>query len=588
MFSASASNMQVTAGEQFQVTFTLSGGSLKQYKDFRQPDLNTSFLTLAGPSTSQSMQWINGKTSTSISWTYILQPRNAGQFTIQPATIVYDGAVMKSNPMIIKVVNAAPGVKQQQQQQKAQEDKAVNVELGDNLFIRAIVDKRTVYMGEPILVTYKLYSRVTFQVNNIAKIPRMVGFWSEDIETPSQVRPEVENYNGKQYETFLLRKVVYFPTQAGELSIDPFEINCTIQVRQKRKSGDDFFDRFFSDPYFDSHKNVQKSLLTEKIPIHVKALPEDGKPESFRGAVGSYSMRTTLDRGTLKANEPATLLVTIKGEGNLKLLEEPALNLPTGIEHYDPKITEDIVRSSGRITGSKAFEFVLIPRFPGKLEIPPVAFSYFDPETKKYVTLTSPAYTLDVKEGDQQSASSGTAQSGIRMRAKDLHPLKAPDTFGRASSAPVSPLSMFLLYLLPVALTAGALVYKKRWDRIHGDVTGLRMRRSTRIAEKHLSKAKGFLQKNAIDAYYLEIARALWGYVQNRLAMPTSDTSVQNVVEHLTARDVYVGVVLKVQGALTATDEARYSPTRATEGEMRGLYDKAKEAIVSMEQALKG
>ena len=273
MFSASASSMQVTAGEQFQVTFTLSGGSLKQYRDFRQPDLNASFLTLAGPSTSQSMQWINGKTSTSISWTYILQPRNAGQFTIQPATIVYDGAVMKSNPMIIKVVNAAPGVKQQQQQQKAQEDKAVNVELGDNLFIRAIVDKRTVYMGEPILVTYKLYSRVTFQVNNIAKIPRMVGFWSEDIETPTQVRPEVENYNGKQYETFLLRKVVYFPTQAGELSIDPFEINCTIQVRQKRKSGDDFFDRFFSDPYFDSHKNVQKSLLTEKISINAKEPP---------------------------------------------------------------------------------------------------------------------------------------------------------------------------------------------------------------------------------------------------------------------------------------------------------------------------
>jgi hypothetical protein len=298
-------------------------------------------------------------------------------------------------------------------------------------------------------------------------------------------------------------------------------------------------------------------------------------------------MKATLDRTTLKANEPATLTVTISGEGNLKLLEEPVLNLPAGIEKYDPKIEENIERGGGRITGTKSFEYVLVPRFPGKLDIAPIAFTYYNVASRKYVTLNSSAWTLTVQESEQQEAGKGSPQYGVRTLARDIHPLKSGDALNASPSGAAGSASLFLLYLLPFAMTTGALVYKRRWDRIHGDATGLRMRRSTRIAEKHLATAKAFLQRNDIDAYYLEIARALWGYMQNRLAMPTSDTSTQTVAERLAARSVPADIVANVQAALVASDEARYSPTRASESEMRGLYDTARNAIVSVEQALK-
>lgn len=586
-FTASAPKTTVALGEQFQVSFTLSGGSLKAYKDFRQPNLNASFLTLMGPSTSQSMQWINGRTSTSITWTYILQPRNTGTYSILPATIQYDGQTLASNALTIKVTAGAPGGQQQNPAQGGgKSDEAVKVDLGDNLFIKALVSKRSVYVGEPILVTYKLYSRVSFRVDNIAKVPRMVGFWSEDIDMPQQVRPEVESYGGKQYETYTMKKVVYFPTQTGTLTIDPFEINCTVQVRAKRKSGDDFFDRFFNDPFFDTYKNVQKSLLTEKIGVQVKPLPEQGKPYSFRGAVGDFTMQTSIDKTRLKVNETATMKVVLRGEGNIKLLEEPVIEFPNGIEHYDPKISEEIIRSGGTITGVKTFEYLLIPRYAGDMDIPAASFAFFNIGKNRYEERTGEAVRLRV-EDDPNARVDETSRLRAERRRRDIHPLLPYDA--EAASEPGRPGagSMLLLFGAPLAALAGALVWKRRYDRVHGDVTGLRMRRATRLAEKHLARSKKYLQANNIDAYYLEIARALWGFVQNKLALPTSETSVDAVTEALVARALVPETVEAVRSALIATEAARFSPTRSSEDEMRGLYDTARTAIVSLEQALR-
>ncbi|MFA6235410.1 MAG: BatD family protein, partial [Bacteroidota bacterium] len=347
-FFCSVDRTEVPLGQQFQLTYTLSGGSLKQYKDFRAPDLNRSFMTLAGPSTSQQMQIINGRVSSSISWTYVLQPRSNGTFTSPAATITYDGKTLTTNTVSIKVTKAVPNAGGNQQQ-----DKSPDVDLGDNLFIRAIPNKTSVFLGEPLTVTYKLYSRVAFQLDNPIKLPRMVGFWSEDIEAPTQLQPTVEVFNGRQYETYMLRKVLYFPTQSGKLTIEPFEIGTTVRVRKRRKTGNDSFDRFFSDPLFDSYDQVKKNLLTQKVNVTVRPLPEDGKPKGFTGVVGSYEMNSTLDRKTLKANETATLKVVLIGKGNIRLLDEPAVTFPSGVDHYDPTIDEDAQHVDGTLAGSK-------------------------------------------------------------------------------------------------------------------------------------------------------------------------------------------------------------------------------------------
>ncbi len=582
-FFCSVDRTEVPLGQQFQVTFTLSGGNLRQYGDFRAPDLNRNFMTLAGPSTSQQMQIINGRVSTSVSWIYILQPRSTGSFSIPSASISYDGKTLSSNTVSIKVTRAVPNTGGNQQQ-----DKAPDVDLGDNLFIRAIPNKTDVYLGEPLTVTYKLYSRVAFQLDNPIKLPRMVGFWSEDVEAPTQLQPRVEVYNGRQYETYMLRKVLYFPTQAGKLTIEPFEIGTTVRVRKQRRRGNDAFDRFFSDPLFDSYDQVKKNLLTQKVNVTVRPLPDEGQPTGFTGVVGAYDMRATLDRKALKANETATLKIVLTGKGNIRLLDEPAVTFPSGVDHYDPTIDEDAQPLDGTLSGSKTFEYLLVPRYAGKVTIPPVIFSYFDLERKKYVTLESQAFTLDIAEGEARKNAGDLTQKYVDYLAMDVRPLREGDPqLERDISHGVRPIIMLLAYLLPLVLLFAALIWKQRYDREHQDVAGLKRRRATRVAERRLSQSRKFLDAGNIDAYYLEIARALWGYVQDKLAMPTSEAAIETVIARLAARNVEEVLIDRMRRALEAVEFARFSPSRASAEEMRALYDQAKEAIIQTEQAMK-
>ncbi len=583
-FMASVDRTEVPIGQQFQVQFTLAGGGLKRYSEFRAPDMNRDFLTLAGPSTSQSMQVINGRVSSSISWIFVLQARNTGTFTIPAASINYDGAVLRTNTVRITVTKAVPAASQKGRDGAA--EKAFD--LGDNLFIRAFPSKTSVWLGEPLTVTYKLYSRVAFQLDNPIKLPRMIGFWSEDIEAPTQLQPRIEVVNGKQYEAYLLRKVLYFPTQSGALTIEPFEIGTSVRLRRRRNTGDEFFDRFFSDPHFDSYESVKKTLLTEKVKVTVKPLPENGRPKSFSGIVGSYRMDATLDRDRLKTDETATLKVILKGKGNIRLLDAPEPQFPSGIDHYDPTITEDVRHADGTMAGSKTFEYLLVPRFPGKSVIPPVEFSYFDLDKKRYVTLISGQFGLQIDEGARRRQAGTIEQKMIDYLALDVRALKnSGGPLERNDARGVAFPLMAGLYLMPILALFGALAWKRRYDRIHGDTMGLKRRRATRVAEKHLGRSRGFLEKGSIDAYYLEIARALWGYMQDALALPTSNTAVGTVTGQLALRGVPEDVVERVRLTLEAVDYARFSPTRANETEMRELYAKSREAIIETEQSMK-
>lgn len=582
-FSCGVDRTEVPLGQQFQVTYTLSGGSLKQYRDFRAPDMNRSFMTLAGPSTSQQMQIINGRVSTSISWTYVLQPRETGTFTVPAASITYDGNTLKTNTVSIKVTKAIPNTGGAQKQ-----DRTPDVDLGDNLFIRAIPTKTDVYIGEPITVTYKLYSRVAFQLDNPIKLPRMVGFWSEDIEAPTRLEPRIEVYNGRQYETYMMRKVLYFPTQSGKLTIEPFEIGTTVRVRKRRQTGSDAYDRFFSDPFFDSYDNVKKTLLTEKVAVNVRPLPEEGKPRDFSGVAGSYEMDASIDRTELKANETATLKVVLKGKGNIRLLDAPTVTFPSGIDHYDPSIDETVTPSDGTLSGSRSFEFVLVPRYAGKVTIPPVTFSYFDLEKRKYVTLQSKSFALDIAEGEERRDAGDMTQSYVDYLSMDVRGIREgePD-LSKESENGVRPAVMLALYAIPVILLGFALMWKRRHDRLHGDVAGLKRRRATRVAERRLRDSKKHLEAGNTDAYYLEIARALWGYVQDTLALPTSMTAIDTVVEQLHQRDLDPALVERMRKALESVEYARFSPTRASTAEMHALYEQAREAIIQTEQAIK-
>ncbi|HVO74278.1 MAG TPA: BatD family protein, partial [Ignavibacteriaceae bacterium] len=361
-FVASVSGNPVALDEQFEATFTFSGRDVNKIKNFTPPDFGN-FLVISGPNQSTSMQIINGAVSSEISYSYYLQPKNAGKFTIGSASIVYDDKTYKTNPLSIEVkAGRSNANKKGNEQDAAAEDK----EIQDNLFIRAVVDKSRPYVGEQVTVTYKLYTRLNIASQmSVSKLPSYQGFWAEELETSSNILFTTEVYNGKQYRVGILKKAALFPSQSGELTISPFELNVPVQVEKKRKKGNNFFDDFFNDPFF-NREMVDYAVKSNSVKINVLPLPED-KPASFNGAVGSFSLSSDLNKKNVKTNEPLSLKINLSGAGNIQLLNIPEVKFPQGFEKYEPKVTDQINRKT-EISGRKTFEYLIIPRTSGKKE----------------------------------------------------------------------------------------------------------------------------------------------------------------------------------------------------------------------------
>lgn len=586
-FEATVDRSKVGLGENFQVTYTISGGNPNGVRGFRAPDLNKDFLTLGGPNQSTSLQIVNGNYSSTVSFSFILQPRKMGKFVIPPAIVTVDGQQHTSNSVTIEVTIGSPKAAPQQNTQMEPKDVALN----NDLFLRASIDKSEAFVAEPVIVTYKVYTRVSVQNFTLKKQPRTIGFWSEEFPTANQLDGTIETVNGKQYKAYVIRKVALFPTQSGQLEIDPIEINCIARVKQKRRtSGDSFFDRFFDDPFFDSYQAVEKELKAQTMKIHVKQLPIAGQPASFNGAVGEFEMKTSIDKSNVKTNETATIKVRIEGKGNIKLLEQPMIKFPADVDHFDPKTDESIVKNGGIVSGVKTFEYLMIPRYAGERTIEPIEFSFFDLNTKKYVTLKSDQFTLRIDQGKAESPMAANVdQQFVNYLNQDIRMVKDIQGGLRRSGEPLIPLStILLLYLFPVAGAAGLILYRRKYNRDHRDVVGFKMKKANKVSEKRLARSKQYLDSNQIDSYYLEIARALWGYVQDRFAIPTAEVSHQIIGERLRLKNIPGEIIDDLKQAIDLTEYGRYSPTRATEPEMKTLYEKTKSVIVSIEQRLKG
>ncbi|HCV42844.1 MAG TPA: protein BatD, partial [Bacteroidetes bacterium] len=331
-FDATVDKNPVALGDQFTLSFVLNNAGMGGGKNMKLPDLN-SFHIMSGPNQSSSMQFINGAVSSSITYSYILQPKDMGKLAIGSATIEVGGKQLTTQPLTIEVVKGTPRPKQQQQQAASPED--VGAQIGDNLFLKASVDKNHVMQGEQINVTFKLYTRVSVSNYGVDKNPTMTGFWGEDIENPKNIALTNETVNGKQYRVGVIRKMALFPTQSGTLEIAPMEATTQVQIQSRSL---DPFDAFFRDPF---GRTVTYKVKSDPLKIKVDPLPS-GAPMDFKGAVGKFTMNTSVDRKTTKTNEPVTLKVTITGTGNIKVLEVPEIELPKDFEQYTPKVSDNI------------------------------------------------------------------------------------------------------------------------------------------------------------------------------------------------------------------------------------------------------
>ena len=575
-FTASVDETTVADNERFQVSFTFSGKSINDLSKFSPPSFEN-FLILSGPNQSTSIQIINGAQSASLTYNYVVQPKGLGKFTIGTASIMQGGETYKTESITITVVKGADKPKQQNNDNQISQE-----EIEKNLYIKASVDKSKVYKGEQVTVVYKLYTRLSIASQMaINKLPQYQGFWAEELETPNNISFRTEMINGKQFRVGVLKKVALFPTQTGSLEVTPFELTVPVEI-QKQRGRNSIWDDFFGDP-FGRTQTYEFNAKSNVVKVDVQQLPQN-QPESFKGAVGDYSFDAKLNNTTVKSNEPLTLNIKISGSGNIKLLEMPEVNLPNGFEKYEPKVNEQINRS-GKITGSKTGEFLFVPRVVGKREIPPIEFSFFDPDKKQYVTLKSESFNIDIKPGDKQASTEAVGKEDIKELGTDIRFIKTSyNDISKKENYIFNSTGFLIASILPVILGVGMIGWKRRYDKIHGNVVLLRYQKAQKIAKNRLKTAKKLMDSQNYKEFYTELSSALFGYLEDKLHIPKSEFTIERASEELRNSKISEELISNLKTGAEKCEFVRFAPGAEKSTAMEGMYNEIADVIINLEK----
>ncbi len=587
--TASVSTNPVGVAERFQVTF--SGNT--QFAKFRPPSFE-GFAVLSGPNQSTSVQIVNGSMSQVVAVSYILQAKAEGKFTIQSATAEANGRQIQSNPLAIQVVKAT-SQSQQQIQQKAAEsaaEAAMSKQVQQNLFLKVSANKISVTRGEQLVATYKLYTRVSLVNYTPRKMPALTGFWSQDIDNAQQLNFTDEHINGQTFRVAAVKKVTLFPQQSGTLELDPMEADVIARVMGQQRGGSPFDQLFGGDP-FGRAQDVKLTLKSNPLKITVKALPQNGVPTEFAGAVGAgFVLDASLSSKSTKTNDPVKLKIRVSGKGNLKLLDPIKMNFPPDIETYDPTVTDNVAVTESGASGSRTFEYLLIPRYAGEFKIAPIRFAYYDLEKKHYNILSSQEFTLNVEKGKDDNKTVITSAAGVNKESvtaigSDIRYIKSvPSSLSRKGDGFFGSAGFMASLLAPVCLFIGFVFYRRRTEDLRSNIVLMKNRGATKAAKQRLKQAQRFLAQQENNKFHDEIAKAIWGYMSDKLNIPPASLTRESVATTLAARGVSQTVVQQFALTLDTCEFARFAPSKDTNA-MEHLYDDALELMSNIERDLK-
>ena len=587
------SPLTVAAGEPFRVEFALNA---KPDDDtFKAPSFE-GFDVLAGPAISQgsSVQIVNGSMTKSVSYTYtfVLLPQAAGNVTVGAAEVRVDGTTYRTRPLPVEIVNEGEGSRAQQQQggSRRQDDTQGDAQsqIGkDDILLRAVVSRSSVYKNEPLHVAFKLYTRVPY-VNLVPEsAPSFNGFWSQDLSDPNGARVGRETYNSKVYETRVLYDYLLYPQQVGTLSIDPVEMTVVAQVVVQSRN---------ADPFFGSGRevfNVPRKVQSQRTSVSVKALPA-GAPASFSGAVGNFTMDAQFPSERIAANSGATVTVKISGTGNLTFVQAPKLPLPTSFEQYNVKTTESINASSSGISGYRQFEYPFIARAEGTYDLEPVEFTFFDPQRMQYVTLKSKPLTLEITPDTRGGGSGdavvmqgrGMSKEEVKLLGQDIRFIKLGGAQLRSERVPFIFSAAYWILLVGV-LVLFAMIYiaLRRQIRESQNVALVRGKRANKVAVQRFRAAKRYMEEQNRHAFYEEMLRALWGYMSDKFNIPVANLTKENVREELHKRGVSSEDSQRFTAIITQCDEAQYSPVESAR--MGDVYSEGVNLISRIESVIK-
>lgn len=579
---------EIRVGETVQVVFELNA----EGENFRGPDF-AGWRILNGPmsSTNSSIQVINGKMSQSYtqSFTYIVSASKEGTLTVGSASVMVNGKKYSSEPLSIKVLPANAQANSSGRQDSGQQGVS-----DKDVFLKAIANKTKAVVGEQVIVTYRIYTRVPISSVNVSKLSSFGGFWMKNLlDDNDALQQSTTTIDGEEYVIADVRKVALFPQKTGKLKIDPMELECVAQIRTQpdRRRSRDPFESFFNDPFFNRGiSNVQKTLESEALEITVQPLPTEGKPNNFTGAVGQFGLESAIDRTNLKTNEAVNLSLTVTGSGNLELIDLPRPVFPPDFEVYDPKSSTNLKTGPNGVSGSKKTEFLFIPRVPGDFTIDPVTFTYFDPVKKAYQTLQSKAFTIHVEKGEnmgQEGVVYASPQEGVKYLGTDIRHIKTNHfKLTKANSFFFgSVLYYSLIALLVVAFFLGLFLVRKQ-TKLRQNQSLVRNKKATKIARKRLKEAHTFFKNKQQNEFYNEMSQALWGYIADKFYIQQSQLSIDSVTEALVAKNTPQELIDLFVQTLQNCEYARFAPGEAGK-KMEDLYQQGIEAITKAEKMIK-
>ncbi len=573
----------VVVGEQFQVSYELNG----EGKNFEAPNFN-GFEVVGGPfsSSSSSVQIINGSVTKSNTHTFsfYLRAIKEGTFTIPAATISVGRQKVNSTTAEVTVTkNPNTAI-------SGGSTGTSNTNTRD-VFLEAVPNKKTAYIGEQITLTYKIYFTIPVSNLTISKAPSYSGFWTKDItdnngtiQHSSIIRDNVE------YHVATIQEMVLIPQKAGTLTIDPLDISCIAQIKKERPQQNSYdpFDNFFGGIMGSSYTNVKKEIKSQPINIEVKTLPNNNKPQSFKGAVGQFTFTSKTDKTDLKSNDAFTVTYTVSGKGNIELLELPKPNFPPDFEVYEPKITTNTKNNSYGISGSKKAEYVVIPRVSGDFDLEPTEFSYFDPAKNRYVTLYSDNTSIHVEksEGDRGSGVIyAGGQEAIKVIGSDIRHIMTQGKLQKKGGLLFASSLYFIIAAVILSVFVIAIVMFKRVNKFNSNQTLVRNKKATKIASRRLKNAQRYLKIKDQGHFYEEMSQALWGYISDKLNITRSQLSMDTVKEMMLDKKVPEDITNQFVELLNSCEFARFAPGDPNK-KMDDIFQKGMEIITKAEKAL--
>ncbi|MCH2251952.1 MAG: BatD family protein [Vicinamibacterales bacterium] len=566
------SQTEVLLNRQFVLNVEISGTQQLDEDPPVLPDLSA-FAVYLGSGTSTSMQIVNGRTSLSLTFQHRFQATAEGTFEIGPVTVRAGGRDLRTEPLTIRITDGPAPTS------RSGLPGADGTVAPEDLFITATASKPRVYVNEPVIVEYRIFTRVDVEGYNITQQPGTTGFWVEELEDP-QARVEQVVRDGLQYTSAVVRRVALFPTGAGTKTLAPLTLETQVRVQRRSRS-------LFGDPFgglFGSRVSVV--VGSNPVEIEVLPLPEAGRPDAFTGLVGRLEVSASIDRTDAETNDALTYRLEVSGTGNIRTLPEPELGFPSDVEVYPPDVSERVDPTEDGVRGSKIFEYVIVPRAPGQVTIPAVKLAYFDIDAGTYAAAASDPITLTVA-GDPVAGPAGRFRTGVDLQRQDIRFIRiAIPGFRPVGGSLVRSAGFWAIVLVPMCAVAGAVAARRHQDRLTGDVAYARRRRAARLAKQRLARAESLRSPDRHRAFHAEVGRALQGFLGDKLNLAEAGLIRDEIRARLTSRGVAPGVIDAYLGCLEDCDRQRFAPTEPDALAMQDMLTRAARAMTDLDQAL--